>query len=186
MDDSALIQKFCQNGDRDAARELLERYERPLFNYLWQMLRHTQDSEDALQECFGKVLRALPRYREENHFKSWLYRIAHNEGLNTIRRRKRFVVDPDPTELAEDPLTSSPIDAPNEIDGQERAELLQNAVGQLPDHEREVILLRLQADLPFKEIARITDSPIGTVLARMHNAKKRLKKILSPELAMES
>ena len=142
MEDSVLIERFLRSGDLDAAEELLGRYEQELYNYLRQMLRHSQDSEDAMQEAFARALRALPRYREESHFKSWLFRIGHNE---------------------------------------ERAKALHAAIELLPDHQREVIALR-QNDIPFKEIAAITGAPIGTVLARMHKAKHRLRTLLEPIL----
>ncbi len=185
MEDSTLIRKFRQDGDREAARELLEKYERPLFNFLWQMLRHTQDSEDALQETFGKALRSLPNYREESHFKSWLYRIGHNEALNVIRRRKRLIYDPSPDSLQPAPVISEELNGADALDAKERSDSLNDAIAGLPDVEREVVVLRLQSNLPFKEIAEITASPLGTVLARMHNAKKRLKEALTPALLNE-
>ena len=177
MEDSALIEKFCRAGDLRAAEELLGRYEHELYNYLRQMLRHTQDSEDALQETFAKALRALPRYREENHFKSWLFRIGHNEGLNVIRRRKRNIKLP---EVGLEPEASSAADA--QVEAAERASALHDAIGSLPDAERQVVVMRLQSEMPFREIAKVVGAPLGTVLARMHSAKRRLKKVLEPSL----
>ena len=180
VEDSALINQFCRTGDLRAANELLGRYERELYNYLWQMLRHTQDSEDALQESFVKALRALPRYREEGHFKSWLFRIGHNEGLNIIRKRKKS------TELQKAASQSdqeSSEAAPEETTAHERASALHDAIGELPETERQVVVMRLQSEMPFREIASVLDTPLGTVLARMHNAKRRLKALLEPTLS---
>jgi RNA polymerase sigma-70 factor (ECF subfamily) len=177
VEDSTLIERFCRGGDLRAAGELLGRYERELYNYLWQMLRHTQDSEDALQETFAKALRALPRYREENHFKSWLFRIGHNEGLNVIRRRKRAGALPE-AELELE--TASAADAQVEV--AERASALHEAIGALPDAERQVVVMRLQSEMPFREIAEVVGAPLGTVLARMHAAKRRLKEMLELSL----
>ena len=177
MDDSSLIDRFCRAGDLRAASELFGRYERELYNYLWQMLRNTHDSEDVLQETFVRALRALPRYREENHFKSWLFRIGHNEGLNVIRRRKRANALP---ESAPEPASEDSAAAP--VEAAERASALHEAIAELPDVERQVVVMRLQSEMPFREIAEVVGAPLGTVLARMHNAKRRLKTILEPTL----
>ena len=87
MKDSPLIRKFCSDGDGNAAVDLLGKYQRALYQFIWQMLHHSQDCEDAMQETFSKVLLALPRYREKNQFKSWLFRIGRNEAVEIIRRR---------------------------------------------------------------------------------------------------
>ncbi|MEM7148035.1 MAG: sigma-70 family RNA polymerase sigma factor [Verrucomicrobiota bacterium] len=181
VEDSALIERFCRAGDMNAAAELLRRYERALYNYLWQMLRHREDTEDALQESFAKALRALPRYQERNYFKSWLFRIAHNEGLNVIRRRKRES-KAGKTSLKTDDDAMEASTEPDIIERAERAAALHRAIDQLPEKERQVVVMRLQSDLPFREIANVVNAPLGTVLARMHNARKKLKAILQPQL----
>jgi RNA polymerase sigma-70 factor (ECF subfamily) len=182
LDDSTLIRKFCNDGDAGAATELLGKYEQALYQFIWQMLRHPQDCEDAMQETFSKALRALPRYREENHFKSWLFRIGHNEAINIIRSRQRTAVTESLEDLVEtDILTDHSPSASELLEKDERLRALDEAVAKLPDAEQEVLAMRLQAELSFKEIARITGAPIGTVLGRMHNAKKRLKPFLEDQ-----
>ncbi|MEM7603150.1 MAG: RNA polymerase sigma factor, partial [Verrucomicrobiota bacterium] len=91
VNENELIQRYLRHGDRQAVSDLFTAYEDLLFRYLWQMLKHQQDSEDALQETIRKALEALPRYREESHFKSWLFRIGHNTALDQIRRRRKVV-----------------------------------------------------------------------------------------------
>ena len=183
MDDSLLIRKFCSDGDGEAAAELLGKYERALYQFIWQMLHHSQDCEDAMQETFSKALRALPRYREEDYFKSWLFRIGRNEAINIIRRRRRTVVAESPEEhLEADPLIDRRPAVSEVMEQRERLRALDHAIARLPDVEREVLAMRLQGDLPFKEIAKIIGAPIGTVLSRMHSARKRLKPLLEPEL----
>ncbi len=181
MDDRNLIRRYCENGDPRAAAQLFERYEDGLYNFIWQMLRHQQDAEDATQEAIRKALAALPRYEPRFAFKTWLYRIGRNEAINVIRKRKRLVVHESPEELADadESLTDSG-DPQAKLDALERRDALRAAIAQLPDVEREVLILRFQDEVPFKEIAKITAAPLGTVLARMHNAKKRLKRILQP------
>ncbi len=185
MDDPILIRNYCESGDRESAALLFERYEKGLYNFIWQMLRHDQDTEDATQETVGKALAALPRYRPEHSFKSWLFKIGHNEAVNIIRKRRRVLVHEAPEELAPDPgAMGTPSPEPAAwLDQTERAHALQEAIGRLPPPERQVVILRMQEEVPFKEIALIVGAPLGTVLARMHNAKKRLRTILEPVLS---
>lgn len=179
MKDHILISRFRESGDRTAITELFGRYQTDLFNFIWQMLRQTQDAEDAMQETLIKAMRALPRYREESHFKSWLFRIAHNEVVNTIRRRQRVELHDEPPG-ANRAETGNPFGA-QRLEGQERLSALERAIDQLPDLERQVVLLRMQQELSFKQIAEIVNAPIGTVLGRMHQAKQRLKQALQPD-----
>ncbi|MDB4703438.1 RNA polymerase sigma factor [bacterium] len=167
-----LVQRYLSQGDIAAVRELLGNYEEGLYGYLWHMLKHQQDCEDALQDTFRKALEALPYYREEKHFKSWLFRIGHNTGIEFIRRRKRILEMP---EKLEDQMIV-PSSGPREsLIQRELIEELHDAIANLPLLERAVVLLRLEEELSFKEIAKVVDAPLGTVLARMHQAKKRLR-----------
>lgn len=170
--ESQLIQYYLREGDGAALRELFGRHEESLFRYLWQMLRHQEDSEDALQDTLRKALKALPDYREQTHFKSWLFRIGHNVAIDLIRRRMRTVGMSDAREEAIPARDDGPAEA---LELKERSKALIEAVSQLPEHEREVVSLRLQADLSFREIAEAVGAPLGTVLARMHKGKQRLK-----------
>ena len=187
MDDSFLIRKYCNEGDGDAAIELLKQYERPLYQYIWQMLQQQQDCEDVMQETFRKALRALPDYREENHFKSWLFRIGRNEAVDIIRRRRRTIVAEAPEEYlgGVQDIVSLP-GARELIEERESVQALMRAIALLPEKEKEVVAMRTQGELSFKEIAEIVGAPIGTVLARMHAAKKRLKSLLNTELDREN
>ena len=90
-----LIQRYLSQGDVSAVRDLLRNYEEGLYGYLWHMLKHQQDCEDALQDTFKKALEGLPTYREESHFKSLLFRIGLNTGIVFIRRRKRIAELPE-------------------------------------------------------------------------------------------
>jgi RNA polymerase sigma-70 factor (ECF subfamily) len=183
VDDSLLIRKYCSEGDGDAATELLKRYERALYQFIWQMLHQQQDCEDAMQETFRKALRALPDYREENHFKSWLFRIGRNEAVEIIRRRRRTIVAEVPEEYLDEGHDVELLPGARELmEEKERLQALEQAVALLPGKEREVVAMRVQGELSFKEIAQIVGAPIGTVLARMHAAKKRLKPLLNIEL----
>lgn len=180
MQDIADIQTFCQSGDLEAARRLLGRYESPLFGYLMRILRQRQDAEDVLQNTFVKALAALPRFEGGRYFKSWIFRIAHNEAVNFVKKRNRREahVSADDVRVMPGLRVENAPTAYEMLDNKERAARLHKAIDTLPDAEREVVLLRLEAELPFKEIAVLTGAPLGTVLTRMHQAKQRLKRTI--------
>lgn len=99
VDDSTLIRNYCESGDQESAALLFERYEQGLYHFIWHMLRHSQDAEDATQETIRKAFSALHQYRPDYQFKSWLYRIGHNEAVNVIRQRKRTMAFSTPETL---------------------------------------------------------------------------------------
>jgi len=181
MNEIADIQSFRQQGDLEAARRLLARHEAALFGYLMRMLRQREDAEDVLQDTFRKALAALPNFQGGKYFKSWLFRIGHNEAVNCLRKRNRRVAhfaaatepNPDLSILGPRPRQPS-LDGFEHLQRKERFQALHQAITCLPEAEREVVLLRLEAELPFREIAELTNAPLGTVLTRMHNAKQRL------------
>lgn len=170
------LQQYRTHKDPEAARRLFRRYEDSLYGYLYRMLGHHQDTEDVLLRTFQKAFAALDRFEGDQYFKSWLFRIGHNQSINLIRRRQR-------RDNKWVPMENLPLDAREDdgfvaLDGRERAEALHAAILRLPEPEREVVLLRLEANLAFREIAEQTGSPLGTVLTRMHRAKQRLRQSL--------
>ena len=186
LSDAELVQEYCRSGDLRAAGELVDRHAAPVHRFLWQMLRQQQDCEDASQETFRKVLRALPQYQERERFASWVFRIARNEGLAVLRKRGRFL--PDETETgsrAERTAAPHPSSA-ERVALREEVQKVDEAISELPTAEKEVVLLRLRENLDFREIAEITHSPLNTVLGRMHRARQKLKKAIEPTAATPS
>lgn len=184
VDDMTLIKNYCAHGDVAAAAELLGRYEHGLYNFIWQTVRHHQDAEDARQETICKALEGLPQFRQQSQFKTWLYRIGHHEAINIVRKRRRLEIHESPEQLPGAALDTGVKATPSDhLEQCERTSALEDAIGKLPVHERQVVLLRLQEDMPFKEIARVMDAPLGTVLGRMRNARQRLYTLLSRSLA---
>ena len=182
-EDSELIRQFVRNGCPLAIRTLLERYEQPIYHFLRKLLGNKEDAEDTAQRSFAKVVNLLPsQYEERGSFKSWLYQIARTEALMHLRSAKRRTA----TIIATDRIDDMPIaislsagnDPQEALARDEQLTALQNAIDQLSDPLKEVVLLRLHADLPFREIARITDSPLNTVLGRMRNATLKLQSLL--------
>lgn len=173
--DGELIRKYLETKDVSHVRVLFERYESQLLGYLIRLLQNRHDAEDALQEAFCKALRALPDYRESNQFKSWIYRIAHNEAMNILRSRGKVELQAEPIESE---VSGYANDATVEMIQREDLEQLEQAIAELPDAERRVVIMRMKSGLAFKEIAVIEGCSINTVLGRMHNAKGRLSEKL--------
>ncbi len=162
----------------DAVETLFGRYQDPIYGFLVSMLRESHDAEDVLQETFFKALRGLKNYREQQQFKAWIYRIARNEALTLIRKRSRMTPQEDPYQAAQMTEVDPSVQPREQVEKAEALESLEAALAELPAVEREVVLLRIKADIPFKEIAALMDCSVNTVLGRMHNAKKRLRRFL--------
>lgn len=177
MTEDELIAR-AQHGDREAADQLLRPYQELLWRYVARMLHDAAEAQDVIQETYMHAWQALPRYRDRGYFRAWLFRLAHREALKALRRRACRPATPgagDPSQLLEQCPAVDP-DPAHMLDQKERRLLVQGAVASLPVHERDVLTLRLETGLPFREIARIVGAPLNTVLARMHRGVRRLEK----------
>ena len=185
-DPLAAVIRRAQQRDPAAFDELVDRFSGQLFGLLYRLTGSRHDAEDLLQEMFLRVVRTLEGYKHEGRFEAWLYRIAVNLVRDHIRQQKRHRTVPeyagasqaDGSEgLAGHPSGGPPPDGP--LDVAEQADRLQNALRQLPAHEREVIMLRHFSDMSFSQIARVMDTPLGTALARAHRGLARLRRIMN-------
>ena len=173
------ILEAAQRGDRDAMTKLLTPWNDPIFGFLLNALRHRADAEDAAQETFIRVVNGLPRYEHRGEFRAWIFRIARNQAALTAKRRSRI----GERETGVEAETLHAFAAEENDDAlavAERAAGLRAAVAALPAAEREVVELRLDEDLKFREIAARTGAPLNTVLGRMRNALRRLHEMLTP------
>jgi RNA polymerase sigma factor (sigma-70 family) len=180
--DKELVRKSLQ-GDDAAFAQLLRRYERGLYNLAVRMLRDPETARDLTQEVMIRVHGSLPRYDPIYPFSSWIYRVASNLCIDTIRKRKLNTVSLDA------PQTIEGEEVPREIrdhssgpdlhlEEKERARLLEETLGKLPPAHRLVLVLRHQRDLSYEEIALALDAPIGTVKARIHRAREEFRRLL--------
>lgn len=179
--DAAVLKRYLA-GDTNALDELVDRYRGPLYGYIYNMTRGQDDADEIFQETWFRALRCLQRYKQ-NNFLGWLVRIAHNLVIDRARRCKPgFSLD---EELFDDSGASrrdrQSADEPTPHDNTANRELslrIRQAVDSLPPEQREVFLLRQQADMPFREIAEIQKISINTALARMQYALRKLRDIL--------
>ncbi len=169
--DASLITAYAA-GDATAFEELYMRYEGRLFGYILGMVGEREEAEDLFQETFHRILRSLGRYREQGSFRSWLFTVAGNLCRDHLRSRaRRERVDP---ELV--PVEATAADPERSLENKETMGKLSRLVSELPDEQREVVLLRTKSGLSFREIARLQGCPLSTALGRMHLAVKRMRK----------
>lgn len=183
-DEQALV-KGLQEGSREAFRLLLERHERRVYNLAYRMLDHNrQDAEDATQETFVEVYRSINRFAGRSRLDTWIHRIAVNVCLQ--RRRRKTLPTAELADTGELVLPDPSPDGNPErkaVQADLRAQLAR-AVAELPDGQREVVLLHGMQGLSYSEVAEALDCPIGTVKSRLSTAFRRLRGLL-PHLAEE-
>jgi RNA polymerase sigma-70 factor (ECF subfamily) len=178
-EDADLVRR-CLSGDQRACRDLVRRYERPVYSVLMRVVRRSEDAEDLVQETFVKVFRALDRYDPERSFAAWIFTIASRLAIDQHRRRRVQTVSLNVTDPGSgEERTMDVVDPglrPDEITSNAEEELQTSAlIDSLPEHYRIVVLLRHQQDLSYEEISEALNLPLGTVKARIHRARALLK-----------
>ncbi len=171
--DGALIER-SQQGDLHAFDLLMAEHEDHVYHLAYRITGNPQDAQDAAQETFMKAYRALPRYRHEASFHTWLYRIATNAALDMVRRRAQAssVSLEDVTPAAQ---TGGPED---EVQRREVQRRVHAALATLPPDHRAIVLLRDLQGFAYTEIAAILRIPVGTVRSRLSRAREALRPLL--------
>ena len=178
---------LAQRGREDAFRELVRRYERPVFSLVYRMVRDSATAEDLAQDAFIKVLSHIDRYRPEFKLSSWLFKIANNVAIDHLRRRQLDTVSvsgsPHATTAAEIEATSFDVadtaeSALDEIEGRELGAAIERAIGKLRPEYRSCIVLRHVEGRSYEEIAATLDLPLGTVKTYIHRARIELRDLL--------
>lgn len=172
------VDRFARSG-RNAEAEpfthLVSRHKDRLFAYLSRLSCDRSQAEDLLQETLLRAWRAFPRYDHRDKFSSWIFSIAHNTALDARRSagvREAMV-------SVADPLERPAVDDPESLAlAQELTVRVNELLNALPPKQLRVFLLRQHSDMSFKEIARLTQQPLSTVLGHMHYAVKKLRKLL--------
>ncbi|HVZ47552.1 MAG TPA: sigma-70 family RNA polymerase sigma factor [Gemmatimonadaceae bacterium] len=178
---------LAQRGREDAFRELVRRYERPVFSLIFRMVRDSATAEDLAQDAFIKVLNHIDKYRPEFKLSSWLFKIANNVAIDHLRRRQLQTVSVDGSPhagtAAEVDATSFEIadtaeNALDEIQARELGSEIERAIGRLRPEYRSCILLRHVEGRSYEEIAATLDLPLGTVKTYIHRARLQLRDLL--------
>lgn len=187
-DEKELIERF-QNGEQEVFNELVSKYQGKIYNLVYKHVPNSEIAKDLSQEIFIKAYRALPHFKRQSAFYSWLYRIAVNLCIDFIRQQKRgqtlsFEDLPagNNDEVAFNDVSPLP---PDQLETKELGQIIGQAVQQLPPKQQHVFNLRYHDGLQLKEIAAQLDRSEGTIKAHLHHAHKRLRTLLIPYLKNE-
>lgn len=170
MRDERRIARLAARGDRDAFTTIFRRFQQDLYRYCVAILGNSEDAQDALQNTMVKALGALPGERREIELKPWLYRIAHNESIDLIRRRRQTV------SLEDDGL---PVGAglAEQVETRHRLRQLLADVGELPERQRGALLMREAGGLEFEEIAAALGTTPGVARQTLYEARLGLREM---------
>jgi len=177
-DDSVLITLY-RNGNEAAFNQLVDRYHSKVFTTIFLIVKDQDVAEDLLQDVFVKVLHTLnsDKYNEEGKFQPWVMRIAHNLAIDHFRKAKRY-----PTILLEDgsnlfnSLSFAEDSSEEQRIKEETLAFVRNLIDELPEAQKEVVIMRHYLDLSFQEIAEQTGVSINTALGRMRYALNHIRK----------
>ncbi len=178
------IVALAREGREAAYRELIRRYERPVFSLVLRMVRDRQLAEDLAQETFIKALNAIASYKPEYKFSSWIFKIANNAAIDHLRRRDldTLSLDGSPNATTADEIEATALQVGDraqgplsELESRELGSAIEEAIGRLRPEYRSCILLRHVEGMAYEEIAQLLDLPLGTVKTYIHRARNELR-----------
>jgi RNA polymerase sigma-70 factor (ECF subfamily) len=185
LSDEQLVAAYLERGDQGAFRALVERHQDRIYGYLMGMVRDPNVANDLFQDTFLKAIDAMQdrrgSYTRQGRWVAWIMRIARNTTLDYLRTRKKWQdvegTDDDDRSFW-DRLESGATPADEHLHLEEQIEWLERSIDRLPPEQREVVLLRQDTDLTFREIAELTEVSINTALGRMRYALKNLRRMM--------
>jgi len=183
--DEELVTAYLEEDDEQAFRRLVERHQDRIFGYLMGMVKDRAVANDLFQETFERVIKAMQgqrgSYEPQGQWLSWVMSIARNAAIDHTRRQKKWKEVPQEEDDGRsfwDTLEDDSPYADEQLHRAEQREWLDEHIEQLAPEQREVLLLRQETDLTFREIAELQDVSINTALGRMRYALKNLRKMM--------
>ncbi len=170
MEDEELV-VLSQEGDKQAFCKLIERYKGMIFTMIHRILGDPSEAEDVAQDVFIRAYKALPRFRREAKFSTWLYRICHNLCISTVKKRKREAHLPYRTEGHRSSVEIA-------YERREIQEKVRCLISELPPAYGLAITLRHIQGLSYKEISEVLDQPLGTTKSTISRAREQLKNLV--------
>ena len=170
------------SGDADSFNELILRWERPIYALAYRTIGREEDARDVCQETFLRAFRALPAFRGQAKFSSWLYRIALNLCRDWMRRERRapVVQPPEDVDLMELAAAAEPAESIEElVSRKDLTRLVERAMAKLPEEQRTAIVLKEYHGLTFQEIADLVGCPLSTVKTRLYQGLTVLRRELA-------
>jgi len=179
--DEELVAKSIR-GDADSFNELVLRWERPIYALAYRTIGREEDARDVCQETFLRAFRALPGFRGQAKFSSWLYRIALNLCRDWVRRERRapVVQPPEDVDLMEMAAAAEPSESIEDLVARkDLSRLVEQAMALLPEEQRTAIVLKEYHGLTFQEIAELVGCPLSTVKTRLYQGLIVLRRELA-------
>jgi RNA polymerase sigma factor (sigma-70 family) len=178
LEDFRLIDRAVEGKDEQAFADLMDRYRKPVYHMILKMVRNVDDAEDLTIEAFAKAFRSLSRFKKDYTFSTWLFRIATNNAIDFIRKKKLETMSLD-TSFTDDVGENVTIDVEDNdlnpmeetIKGQ-KIKLIRIFVDKLPPKYQRLVKLRYFDELSYEEIAKELEAPLGTVKAQLHRARE--------------
>lgn len=190
LNDGELIRQFC-NGQTQAFNLLVSRWQKPMLNFLYRFLGNAQDAEDVNQKTFMKVYQKLSGLKDVEKFQVWLYQVAANQARDFLRRQKRrsffsigfSSVSKSETEGNVVPEIADPesLNAENSLHQEELRNIFEQAMEEIPEEQRIVIIMKIYQGLKFFEIADMLQESLNTVKSRMYYGIKALRQVLQKQ-----
>lgn len=184
LKDFRLIDKATLENDESAFAELMSRYKKPVYHMILKMVRNVDDAEDLTIEAFAKAFRNLARFKKDYTFSTWLFRIATNNAIDFIRKKKLETYSLN-TSFTDDSGESVNIDVEDhnltpdeEAINTQKIELVRMFVTKLPAKYQRLVKLRYFDELSYEEIATELDAPLGTVKAQLHRARELMYELV--------
>lgn len=168
--DRQLIQ-LCREGEHEAFGQIVEKYQKVVFNVVYRMVRDFEETRDITQSVFLKAFRGLDTYDGKQRFFSWLYRIAVNESLNSLKSRKITV-------SIDERFPSSTLSPEKVLETSERERVMHKGLMQLTPDYRAVLVLRHIAGCSYRELSEVLEIPEKTVKSRLFTARQLLRERL--------
>jgi len=177
LEDQELLEKLRNEESRNFAfNQLVRKYQEKIYWHIRKMVIDHDDADDLTQDVFVKVYKNIGRFREDAQLYTWIYRIATNECLTFLnKKRKRFFL---PIGDVEGELNQK-LDRSSHIDGDEVQLKLQKALLKLPDKQRMVFNMKYFDDMKYDDMAKITETSVGALKASYHHAVKKIEEILT-------
>lgn len=186
QDDHVLISR-AQKGDSTAFDQLIAKYEQRAYQFAFRLTRNPEEAADVVSDAFVRVYNALPNFKGQSAFTTWLYRILTNCFLDIRKKDKaKVMVSLDVQAHSGDQEVGREVEAPGRNPEQEsqrsaRVRTLERAIAQLPEYQRAMIVMFHSEQKSYEEIAEILDLPIGTVKSRLNRARLTLREMLAKD-----
>ena len=180
LSDGVLLDRYRKGGDVGSLEVLVHRYRRRLFGFILNMTEGKEDADEIFQEVWLKVIKKIGRYEHRKSFSGWLVRIARNVVIDRWRKRSKLVSleQAEKANIMGDLLVDTQPDPASRTGSKELGKQISDAIASLPDEQKEVVVMRVRANLSFKEIAQAQGVSINTALARMQYGLTKLRRIL--------